>query len=192
MCSEQLSFICLFPAFDESFLNISSLTDFLLSKPSNLPSKSDIFLPAALQPFLQPWLQATASQQRTVKASLDDIKDTSVTALNNKQGKGKYWFKSSCPTPDPRWPEALQLMIGPVPVDLDNAQLRTALVAMGRTIHIFIQNKAAWLEKNQVKFGYVVYTDAAVPFGLLESGGIIVGKTKIRVKAMDGRPGYIL
>jgi len=138
---------------------------------------------------------AAAAQQRTVKASLDDIKDTSVTALTNKQGKGKYWFKSGCPTPDPRWPAAQQLMIGPIPGDVEYAQLRTAFLAKGHTIHLFIQNNAAWLEKNQekfgkkqVKFGYVVYTDAAVPVRLLKSGGVIVGKTKIRVKEMDGRP----
>ena len=39
-----------------------------------------------------------------VKPSLDDVKDDSIVALTNKHGKGKYWFKSGCPTPDPRWP----------------------------------------------------------------------------------------
>ena len=42
--------------------------------------------------------------------------------------------------------------------------------------------------KKLVKFGYVVYTDGAVPVRLLKSGGVIVGKTKIRVKEMDGKP----
>ena len=25
--------------------------------------------------------------------------------------EGKYWFKSGCPTPDPRWPAVQQLMV---------------------------------------------------------------------------------
>jgi len=135
------------------------------------------------------------AERRTVKASLDDIKDTSLTALTNKQGKGKYWFKSGCPTPDPRWQANQQLMIGPIPGDVEYSQLRTAFLAKGHTIHLFIQNNAAWLEKNQekfgkkqVKFGYVVYTDSGVAVRLLRSGGVMVGKTKIRVKEMDGRP----
>ena len=39
-----------------------------------------------------------------------------------------------------------------------------------------------------MKFGYVVYTDSNVAVRLLRSGGVMVGKTKIRVKEMDGRP----
>jgi len=37
-----------------------------------------------------------------VKPSLDDVKDDSLVSLTNKHGKGKYWFESGCPTPDPR------------------------------------------------------------------------------------------
>ena len=59
-----------------------------------------------------------------VKPSLDDVKDDSIVALTNKHGKGKYWFKSGCPTPDPRWPARQQLMIGPIPGDVEYATLR--------------------------------------------------------------------
>merc|ERR1719474_2447057 len=37
------------------------------------------------------------------KPSLDGILCTSLVALTNKHREGKYWFKSGCPTPDPRW-----------------------------------------------------------------------------------------
>ena len=30
------------------------------------------------------------------------IQDDSLVSLTNKHGKGKYWFESGCPTPDPR------------------------------------------------------------------------------------------
>ena len=38
-----------------------------------------------------------------MKPSLDEVQDDSLVAMTNKHGKGKYWFKSGCPTPDPRY-----------------------------------------------------------------------------------------
>ena len=58
------------------------------------------------------------------KPSLDEVPDDSLVAMTNKHGKGKYWFKSGCPTPDPRWPARQQLMIGPIPGDVEYATLR--------------------------------------------------------------------
>jgi len=130
-----------------------------------------------------------------VKPSLDDVKDDSIVALTNKHGKGKYWFKSGCPTPDPRWSARQQLMIGPIPGDVEYATLRSAFLSKGHTIHLFIQNNQAWLEKNQekfgkkqVKFGYVVYTEPEVASRLLSSGFVMVGHAKVAVKEMDGQP----
>lgn len=74
------------------------------------------------------------------KPSLDEVRDNSVVALTNKYGKGKYWFKSACPTPDPRWAADQQLMIGPIPGDVEYSQLRSAFLAQGHTLHLFIQN----------------------------------------------------
>lgn len=129
------------------------------------------------------------------KPSLDDVKDDSLVALTNKHGKGKYWFKSGCPTPDPRWPARQQLMIGPIPGDVEYATLRSAFLSKGHTIHLFIQNNQAWLEKNQekfgkkqVKFGYVVYTEPDVAKRLLSIGHVMVGHAKVKVKEMDGQP----
>jgi len=131
----------------------------------------------------------------TVKPSLDDVKDDSIVAMTNKHGKGKYWFKSGSPTPDPRWPACQQLMIGPIPGDVEYSTLRSAFLSKGHTIHLFIQNNQAWLEKNQekfgkkqVKFGYVVYTDSEVAKRLLAAGHVIVGHAKVAVKEMDGQP----
>jgi len=130
-----------------------------------------------------------------VKPSLDDVKDDSLVAMTNKHGKGKYWFKSGCPTPDPRWPSIQQLMIGPIPGDVEYSTLRSAFLSKGHTIHLFIQNNQAWLEKNQekfgkkqVKFGYVVYTDSNVAQRLLANGHVQVGHARVAVKEMDGQP----
>jgi len=129
------------------------------------------------------------------KPSLDEVRDDSLVALTNKHGKGKYWFKSGCPTPDPRWPARQQLMIGPIPGDVEYATLRSAFLSKGHTIHLFIQNNQAWLEKNQekfgkkqVKFGYVVYTEQEVARRLFTSGHVMVGHAKVKVKEMDGQP----
>jgi len=129
------------------------------------------------------------------KPSLDEVRDNSVVALTNKFGKGKYWFKSACPTPDPRWAADQQLMIGPIPGDVEYSQLRSAFLAQGHTLHLFIQNNQGWLEKNQekfgdkhVKFGYVVYTERDTALRLLITGYVAVGNVKIRVKEMDGKP----
>ena len=65
------------------------------------------------------------------KPSLDEVKDDSLVAMTNKHGKGKYWFKSGCPTPDPRWCAKQQLMIGPIPGDVEYATLRSAFLSKG-------------------------------------------------------------
>lgn len=129
------------------------------------------------------------------KPSLDEVPDDSLVAMTNKHGKGKYWFKSGCPTPDPRWPARQQLMIGPIPGDVEYATLRSAFLSKGHTIHLFIQNNQAWLEKNQekfgkkqVKFGYVVYTEPEVARRLLSQGHVLVGHARVAVKEMDGQP----
>lgn len=136
----------------------------------------------------------------TSKPSLDSIVCTSLVALTNKQGEGKYWFKSGCPTPDPRWTASQQLMIGPIPGDVDYSELRTAFLARGHTCHLFIQNNKAWLERNQekfgarqVKFGYVVYSEAETAERLFREGNIAVRRgsgyhCQVKVKKMDGLP----
>jgi len=133
------------------------------------------------------------------KPSLDEVKDNSLVALTNKFGKGKYWFKSASPTPDPRWSAEQQLMIGPIPGDVEYSQLRAAFLALGHTLHLFIQNYQGWLEKNQekfgakhVKFGYVVYTERETARRLLNNGYVPVGSVKISVKEMDGQPAIFL
>jgi len=133
------------------------------------------------------------------KPSLDEVKDNSLVALTNKFGKGKYWFKSASPTPDPRWSAEQQLMIGPIPGDVEYSQLRAAFLAQGHTLHLFIQNNQGWLEKNQekfgskhVKFGYVVYTERETARRLLSNGYVPVGSVKISVKEMDGQPAVFL
>jgi len=134
------------------------------------------------------------------KPSLDGILCTSLVALTNKHREGKYWFKSGCPTPDPRWPAVQQLMAGPIPGDCDYSELRTAFLSHGQTCHLFVQNNQAWLERNQekfgsrqVKFGYVVFTEAETAERLFRQGGVIVRRAsgeriQVRVKRMDGLP----
>ena len=78
-----------------------------------------------LFPALTPEERKKAAAVLQAKPSLDDVQDDSAVAMTNKHGKGKYWFKSGCPTPDPRWPARQQLMIGPIPGDVEYATLRS-------------------------------------------------------------------
>ena len=157
-----------------SFPSSAAATNLTITRPT-LPTFEDASRHQDLSPG------SAKKALNTAKPSLDDVKDDSIVALTNKHGKGKYWFKSGCPTPDPRWSSKQQLMIGPIPGDVEYATLRSAFLSkgkilnylkyfsilistiLGHTIHLFIQNNQAWLEKNQekfgkkqVKFGYVV------------------------------------
>jgi len=148
----------------------------------------------------RPWPTNINNTPSLSKPSLDNILCTSLVALTNKQREGKYWFKSGCPTPDPRWAADQQLMIGPIPGDIEYSELRTAFLAHGQTSHLFIQNNQAWLERNhekfgprQVKFGYVVYSDAEVAGRLCSQGSVLVRRlhghqSQVNVKRMDGYP----
>jgi hypothetical protein len=77
------------------------------------------------------------------KPSLDEVQDDSLVAMTNKHGKGKYWFKSGCPTPDPRWPARQQLMIGPIPGDVEYATLRSA-----HKYDLWMHQSDLWMHKS--------------------------------------------
>ena len=106
------------------------------------PSPTEVNLPTFDEAKTSP-TSAGKKHLNQVKPSLDDVKDNSIVALTNKHGKGKYWFKSGCPTPDPRWSSRQQLMIGPIPGDVEYATLRSAFLSKGKdydlTVHNFIQ-----------------------------------------------------
>jgi len=55
--------------------------------------------------------------------------DDYLVALTNKHGKGKYWFKSGCPSQDTRWSSIQQLMIGPTPGDVEYSTLRSTFLS---------------------------------------------------------------
>jgi len=167
--------------------------------PLPLPSR-DLYGPSLS--IRRPWpsVNLPSPPAASSKPSLDGILCTSLVALTNKHREGKYWFKSGCPTPDPRWPAVQQLMAGPIPGDCDYSELRTAFLSHGQTCHLFIQNNQAWLERNQekfgsrqVKFGYVVFTEAETAERLFRQGGVVVRRAsgeriQVRVKRMDGLP----
>jgi len=181
-----------------------------LQEASRAPSRAPLH-PLPLPPrdlygpslsLRRPWPTASppSPPAASSKPSLDAILCTSLVALTNKHREGKYWFKSGCPTPDPRWPAIQQLMAGPIPGDCDYSELRTAFLSHGQTCHLFIQNNQAWLERNQekfgsrqVKFGYVVFTEAETAERLFRQGGVVVRRAsgeriQVRVKRMDGLP----
>ena len=101
----------------------------------------------------------------------------------------KYIFKSGCPTPDPQWPSEQQLMIGPIPADVEYSNVRSAFHNHGPIFRLFIpSNISEIIGGKRVKFGYIVYADPKVVKRLLVSGFVIVGGNLVPVKKMDGKP----
>jgi len=101
---------------------------------------------------------------------------------STKQTNG-WWFRPSCPTPDPRWPHLQQLMFGPVPSHVKSTELLSSLLSQGAMAihHCFLQTNVT-----KLRSGYVVFTEAEARQQLLTAGHITVGDTKIPVKKMNG------
>jgi len=115
-----------------------------------------------------------------VNEKLKDFLNMDDEQCSTKQTNG-WWFKPSCPTPDPRWPPLQQLMFGPVPSHVKWSELRSSLLSQGAVHHCFLQTNVS-----KLRSGYVVFTEAEARQQLLTVGHIRVGNTKIPVKKMDG------
>ena len=114
-------------------VSLPSLPSFpTVSSPSNLTISRPTMTTFEEASKLQQISPGAKKALNPAKPSLDDVKDNSIVALTNKHGKGKYWFKSGCPTPDPRWSSKQQLMIGPIPGDVEYAVLRSAFLSKGQ------------------------------------------------------------
>ena len=99
-----------------------------------------------------------------------------------------YIFRPRHPTPDPRWPAEQQLLIGPLPLSVEYTEARSALMpSNGYIIRLFISPNFEVINKEIVKFGYIVYSDPEIPSRLIAEGFVIVGGVKVAVKKMDGQ-----
>lgn len=102
-----------------------------------------------------------------------------------------YRFKAKDPVPDPRYPGDQQLMIGPIPGELDHDNiynnLRSIFQSRGAVCFMFVHKSAVKdLETgNQVKFGYVVFAEKGIAQKVLKEETVTFGGGhKIKVKSM--------
>jgi len=102
-----------------------------------------------------------------------------------------YRFKAKDPIPDPRYPGDQQLMIGPIPGELEHDNiynnLRSIFQARGAVCFMFLHKSAVKdLETgNQVKFGYVVFAEKGTAQKVLKEETVTFGGGhKIKVKPM--------
>ena len=58
----------------------------------------------------------------------------------------------------------------------------------GYIIRLFISPNFEVINKEIVKFGYIVYSDPEIPSRLIADGFVIVGGVKMAVKKMNGQP----
>jgi len=105
-----------------------------------------------------------------------------------------YRFKAREPTADPRYPSDQQLMIGPIPGNLEHDviynNLRGIFQSRGPVCFMFIHKNAVKdLETGKlIKFGYVVFAEKGVAQRVLKEGNITFsGGHSVRVKAMGNR-----
>jgi len=102
-----------------------------------------------------------------------------------------YRFKASHPEADPRYPCDQQLMVGPIPGQLDHDViyngLRGIFQTRGPVCFMFVHKSAVKDNEsgNMVKFGYVVFAEKGVAQKVLKEGYITFsGGHKIRVRGM--------
>lgn len=102
-----------------------------------------------------------------------------------------YRFKAREPTADPRYPADQQLMVGPIPGNLDHDtiynNLRSIFQSRGPVCFMFIHKNAVKdLETNKlVKFGYVVFAEKGVAQRVVKEGSITFsGGHSVNVKPM--------
>jgi len=102
-----------------------------------------------------------------------------------------YRFKARNPEADPRYPQDQQLMVGPIPGNLEHDviynSLRGIFQSRGPVCFMFVHKSAVKDNDTgkQVKFGYVVFAEKGVAQKVLREGSVTLGGGyKIKVREM--------
>lgn len=102
-----------------------------------------------------------------------------------------YRFKARNPEADPRYPQDQQLMVGPIPGNLEHDviynSLRGIFQARGPVCFMFV-HKSAVKDNDSgklVKFGYVVFAEKGVAQKVIREGTVTLGGGhKIKIRGM--------
>jgi len=144
-------------------------------------------------------LQPQKPQNSFVKINKPEPRKTSSSHVVNGQHvkvaetalSAGYRFKARNPEADPRYPADQQLMVGPIPGNLEHDviynSLRAIFQARGPVCFMFV-HKSAVKDNDSgklVKFGYVVFAEKGVAQKVLREGTVTLGGGhRIKVREM--------
>jgi len=187
-----------FNTIDSPINQISSGIQSLLSGETQRlkPAKQMSYSSMAKKEPLQP-----QKPQNNIKISKPEPKKPSPHIVNGQHIKVQetalsagYRFKASNPEADPRYPADQQLMVGPIPGNLEHDvvynSLRGTFQARGPVCFMFV-HKSAVKDNDSgklVKFGYVVFAEKGAAQKVLKEGTVALGGDhKIKVREMVPR-----
>lgn len=149
--------------------------------------------------------QMTKKEPLSTNTQINNVKQPSrplkLKTSNKRIGKvtetalaAGYRFKAKDPIPDPRYPADQQVMVGPIPGDIEHDviynNLRSIFQSRGAVCFMFIHKSAVKdsITGNQIKFGYVVFAEKGIAQKVLKEETVTFGGGhKISVKPMSGK-----
>ena len=110
-----------------------------------------------------------------------------IPQVRTTKKSAEYRFNYRCPIPNPKWSSKQQLMMEiPAGFKYSDSDIRNVLDQKGQVAYMWISKQASWYDKNQAKYGYVVFTAPEDAQRLLDRGYVRVGQDKVLVRMMRG------
>jgi len=188
-----------FNTIDSPITQISSGIQSLLKNDSQrlnrMPSKQLSYSSMAKKEPLQPQkpqniIKINKPEPKKPAAPTNIVNGQHVKVAETALSAG-YRFKARNPEADPRYPQDQQLMVGPIPGNLEHDviynSLRSIFQSRGPVCFMFVHKSA--VKDNEsgkpVKFGYVVFAEKGVAQKVLKEGYVTLGGGhKIKVRQM--------
>ena len=120
-----------------------------------------------------------------------DIPKYPIPQLSSTKKYAEYRFNYRYPIPNPRWSSKQQVMMEiPAGFKYSDSDIRNVLDQKGHVTYMWISKQPSWYDKNQAKYGYVVFTEPEDARRLLDTGYVRVGHDKVAVRMMRGGQPY--
>ena len=114
-----------------------------------------------------------------------DIPNIPIPLVRSTKKYAEYRFNYRYPIPNPKWSSKQQLMMEiPAGFKYSDSDIRNVLDQKGQVAYMWISKQASWYDKNQAKYGYVVFTAPEDALRLLDRGYVRVGQDKVSVRMM--------
>ena len=108
-----------------------------------------------------------------------------IPIVRSNKKYAEYRFNYRYPIPNPKWSSKQQLMLEiPAGFKYSDSDIRNVLDQKGQVTYMWISKQPSWYDKNQAKYGYVVFTAPEDAQRLLDRGYVRVGQDKVSVRMM--------